>query len=194
MVMLPGTDTVLVTKNTLTRGRVAGHLTTFGIATGLTVWTVAAVLGLTTIIVQSLTIFELIKYLGGAYLLYLGVKSFITKKTMSFEANSDETEQSRNHKSCYLQGAMSNILNPKTLVFYMTFLPQFINVHQNIMRQLIVLAMILIICALMWFFVLVYILNYVRAWFMKPSSQKILQKITGVVLIALAAKLVFEKQ
>lgn len=79
MSMLPGTDTVLIMKNTLSHGAKAGRFTILGMATGLMFWTVIAVFGLSVAIVQSLFLFHVIKYLGATYLFYLGVRAFLRK-------------------------------------------------------------------------------------------------------------------
>jgi threonine/homoserine/homoserine lactone efflux protein len=79
MVILPGVDTILVTKNTLSHGTRAGQFTTLGIAAGLSIWTIVAVLGLAAIVAKSIVLFNLIKYMGAAYLIFLGIKSFKAK-------------------------------------------------------------------------------------------------------------------
>src|SRR4051794_7388735 len=86
MSMLPGTDTVLIMKNTLNHGAKAGRYTILGMATGLAFWTIIAVLGLSVVIAQSVVLFNVIKYLGAAYLFYIGVKTFFSKNTFSIEA------------------------------------------------------------------------------------------------------------
>lgn len=79
MSIIPGTDTVLIMKNTIAHGPKAGRFTILGMATGLTFWTFIAVLGLSVVISQSVFLFNTIKYVGAAYLLYLGIRSFFSK-------------------------------------------------------------------------------------------------------------------
>lgn len=196
MSMLPGTDTVLIMKNTLNHGAKAGRYTILGMATGLTFWTVIAVLGLSVVIAQSVFLFNAIKYLGAAYLFYLGVRVFFTKNTLSLEAVQAECQysidkSSRYHyKESYLQGAISNILNPKTVLVYITFMPQFIDLTGNTNQQLIGLGLILTIIAVGWFLILVYLLDHVKKWLKKPKFQKVFQKSTGVMLIGFGVKTV----
>lgn len=86
MSMLPGADTVLIMKNTISYGAKAGRYTILGMATGLTFWTGVAVLGLSVVIAQSVLLFTIIKYLGAAYLVYLGIRAFFTQGTLALNA------------------------------------------------------------------------------------------------------------
>ena len=76
LVIIPGADTMLLMKNTLRYGTIAGRYTVLGMAAGLSFWTLVAVLGLAIVIAQSVVLFNTIKYAGAAYLVYLGIKSF----------------------------------------------------------------------------------------------------------------------
>ncbi|NIK76828.1 RhtB (resistance to homoserine/threonine) family protein [Paenibacillus castaneae] len=196
MSMLPGADTVLIMKNTLNHGAKAGRYTIFGMATGLTFWTVIVVLGLSVVIAQSIFLFNTIKYLGAAYLFYLGIRAFFTKSILAIEdvqAESQGTNEklSRRHcKESYLQGVVSNILNPKTVLVYITFMPQFIDLNGDTNQQLILLGSILTLIAVGWFLIVVYLLDHVKKWLKKPKFQKAFQKSTGVMLIGFGVKTV----
>ncbi|MFX3634790.1 MAG: homoserine/threonine efflux transporter [Candidatus Pristimantibacillus sp.] len=196
MSMLPGTDTVLIMKNTLSHGAKAGRYTILGMATGLTFWTIIVVLGLSVVIAQSVFLFNTIKYLGAAYLFYLGIRAFFTKSTLSMEAvqadslSSNEKLSHHPYKESYLQGVISNIFNPKTVMVYITFMPQFIDLNGNANQQLIALGLILTLIAVGWFLIVVYLLNQVKKWFKKPEFQKAFQKTTGVMLVGFGVKTV----
>lgn len=196
MSMLPGTDTVLIMKNTMNHGAKAGRYTILGMATGLTFWTIIVVLGLSVVIAQSVFLFNTIKYVGAAYLFYLGIRAFLSKSTFSIENVQVDEEQTivqekdshRHYKESYLQGAISNILNPKTVLFYVTFMPQFIDLKGDTNSQLIGLGMILTMIAVGWFLILVYLLDHMKKWLKKPKFQKAFQKSTGVMLIGFGVK------
>ncbi|MDT2044987.1 homoserine/threonine efflux transporter [Bacillus sp. 1780r2a1] len=194
MSMIPGADTILIMKNTLNHGAKAGRYTILGMATGLTFWTTVAVLGLSVVIAQSVFLFNAIKYLGAAYLFYLGVKAFVDKDIVSLKSIQVEDDAQTHHslhryyRDSYLQGAISNILNPKTILVYITFMPQFININENVNQQLIVLGLILTGIAVIWFLVVVYIIEYVKRWLEKPRVQKVFQKSTGLMLIGVGIK------
>jgi RhtB (resistance to homoserine/threonine) family protein len=193
MSMIPGTDTILIMKNTLHHGAKAGRFTILGMATGLTFWTLIAVLGLSAAIAQSVYLFNTIKYIGAAYLFYLGIRILLTKNTLSLEPISEEqkaVKSSSNHsyKESYMQGALSNFLNPKTILVYIAFMPQFISLDANTDQQLLMLGFILTLIAVGWFLLLVHVVDYVKKWLKKPLFQKAFQKCSGIMLIGFGIK------
>lgn len=194
MSMLPGTDTILIMKNTLSYGGKAGYYTILGMATGLFFWTAIAVLGLSLVIAQSVFLFNIIKYLGAAYLIYLGIMAFFTRAGLSGEnfklakKSVHSIELKKHYKESYFQGAISNILNPKTVLVYVTFMPQFINLHGNINQQLIILGAILTCIAVGWFLIVVYLIDHIKQWFKKPVFQQAFQKCAGILLIGLGVR------
>ena len=122
LIILPGPDTAIVTKNTLSVGKSGGLKTALGICCALLIHTSAAVLGLSAIIVKSAVLFSVFKYVGAVYLIYLGVKtvwSLRKKEKVSVEMN---TKKQFENTSCFKQGFLTNILNPKIAVFFLTFL------------------------------------------------------------------------
>lgn len=195
MVIVPGVDFILVTKNTVSRGTRAGQFTTLGIALALSIWTIVAVLGLSAIVAQSIVLFNIIKYLGVAYLVFLGIKSIRNKSTFSVEIDDSENNKEwsklsiNKYKAYFFQGFLSDFLNPKTVIVYMTLMPQFINTDKNVYLQLIILGGILIVEAILWFLILVYILKYIRSWFKEGKVQNIFNKVAGAMLVSLAIKL-----
>ncbi|MFS3943639.1 LysE family transporter [Bacillus subtilis] len=194
MVIMPGADTMLVMKNTLRYGPKAGRYNILGLATGLSFWTVIAILGLSVVIAKSVILFTTIKYLGAAYLIYLGVKSFFAKSMFSLDdmqsqAKNMASSPKRYYKTSFMQGSLSNILNPKTVLVYVTIMPQFINLNGNINQQLIILASILtLLLAVLWFLFLVYIIDYAKKWMKNSKFQKVFQKITGIILVGFGIK------
>ncbi|MBU8707337.1 LysE family transporter [Bacillus subtilis] len=193
MVIMPGADTMLVMKNTLRYGPKAGRYNILGLATGLSFWTVIAILGLSVVIAKSVILFTTIKYLGAAYLIYLGVKSFFAKSMFSLDdmqsqAKNMASSPKRYYKTSFMQGSLSNILNPKTVLVYVTIMPQFVNLNGNINQQLIILASILTLLAVLWFLFLVYIIDYAKKWMKNSKFQKVFQKITGIILVGFGIK------
>ncbi len=193
MVIIPGADTMLVMKNTLRYGPKAGRYNILGLATGLSFWTVIAILGLSVVIAKSVILFTTIKYLGAAYLIYLGVKSFFAKSMFSLDdmqsqAKNMASSPKRYYKTSFMQGPLSNILNPETVLVYVTIMPQFINLNGNINQQLIILASILTLLAVLWFLFLVYIIDYAKKWMKNSKFQKVFQKITGIILVGFGIK------
>ncbi|MFB5285199.1 homoserine/threonine efflux transporter [Peribacillus sp. Hz7] len=193
MVVIPGVDTMLLVKNTLSYGPKAGRYTVLGMATGLSFWTLIAILGLSVVIAKSVILFSTIKYLGAAYLIYLGIKSFFAKSAFSLEeiqaqANVPTNSSSRHNKECFMQALLSNVLNPKTVLVYITVMPQFIDLNENVNQQLIVLASILTLLAVLWFLTLVYVIDYAKKWLNNSKFQKVFQKSTGLILVGFGIK------
>lgn len=193
MVIIPGADTMLLVKNTLSYGTRAGRYTVLGMVTGLSFWTLIAILGLSVVIAQSVILFSTIKYLGAAYLIYLGIKSFFAKSVFSLEemtqqANAPVHSSNRHNKYSFMQALLSNVLNPKTVLVYITIMPQFIDLNGHINQQLIVLASILTLLAVLWFLTLVYVIDYAKRWLNNTKFQKIFQKSTGLILVGFGVK------
>ncbi|QHE52416.1 LysE family translocator [Pontibacillus sp. HMF3514] len=192
VVMSPGIDTALITKRTISDGRKNGYKMALGITIGSLVHTFAAAFGLSAILMQSALAFEIIKYIGAIYLIYLGLTSFISSKKK--DESTQDHSNSEEKTSALKQGLFSNVLNPKVAMFFLTFLPQFVKSGKNATQQLIVMGVTYTILSITWFFLYVFFINYLRNWLMSQKVQRIMDKTTGVVLIGFGLKLAFDKQ
>jgi RhtB (resistance to homoserine/threonine) family protein len=194
LIILPGPDTGLATKNTIIYGKKGGLKTVLGITSGLIIHTFAAVVGISAIIVKSAVLFSAFKYIGAIYLIYLGVMSLwsLRKRDVSFEGY-DQEENKYQGTSCFRQGFLTNLLNPKVAVFFLTFLPQFVVPESNTFLQLLGMGATYTCLTFIWFLLYVYLINYVSVWMKKPSTQHIIQGITGCVLVGFGIKLALEK-
>ncbi|USK93160.1 homoserine/threonine efflux transporter [Rossellomorea marisflavi] len=191
MVVIPGADTMLLMKNTLSYGPKAGRFTVLGMLSGLSFWTGIAILGLSVVIAKSVVLFTTIKYLGAAYLIYLGIKSLITKQTLAvdqMESSADVPIDRGYHKKSFMQAMLSNVLNPKTVIVYITIMPQFINLNGHVNQQLIILALILTGLAAAWFLILVYVVDYAKKWLNDKKHQQMFQKVAGILLVGFGIK------
>ena len=196
IVIIPGADAMVLMKNTLRYGPKAGRFTVLGVATGLSFWTLIAILGLSVVIAKSVILFNTIKYLGAAYLVYLGIKSLFAKNTFSLEeikkqANTPAKSNEWHYRDSFKEALLINILNPKTVLAYVTIMPQFINLNGNVNQQLIVLASILTLLAVIWFLFLVYLIDFVKKWFNNSKFQKGFQRTTGLILVGFGIKTAF---
>lgn len=193
VVMSPGIDTALITKRTISDGRKAGYQIALGITIGCLVHTVAAAFGLSAILMNSAIAFEVVKYVGAVYLIYLGLSSFMSKQKKN-DTSIANTATNEMKKSAFNQGLFSNVLNPKVALFFLTFLPQFITTGTNATQQLIVMGVIYSVLSIAWFFVYVFFINYLRKFLLSPKIQRTMDKVTGLVLIGFGIKLAFGKQ
>ncbi|GAB3878475.1 hypothetical protein GCM10029964_029180 [Kibdelosporangium lantanae] len=124
LVITPGPDMALITKNALTRGKRAALMTAFGIESGLLVWTGASVLGIVAVLRSSTVAFTILKFVGAAYLVYLGVTAFLSLRAAARSTESAPVKATTG--SPFRQGLLSNVFNPKIVVFFTSFIPQFV--------------------------------------------------------------------
>lgn len=194
LIILPGPDTAIATKNTLSVGKLGGLKTALGTCSALLIHTSAAVLGLSAIIVKSALLFSIFKYVGAVYLIYLGIK---TLWSLRKKEKADALEMNTNNKfentSCFKQGFFTNILNPKVAVFFLTFLPQFVDTGSSTLIPFLIMGITYTVLTAIWFFLYVYLINQISAFMKKPKSQKMIEGITGTILIGFGIKLALEK-
>ncbi|WP_107925006.1 LysE family translocator [Lysinibacillus parviboronicapiens] len=197
LIILPGPDTAIATKNTLTVSKKGGIQTILGSCCGLLIHTFAAVIGLSAIIVKSAYVFAVLKYVGAVYLCYLGVKTLWTLKTIRSlpPVLQDETQVDHKyaHQSCFKQGFLTNIMNPKVAVFFLTFLPQFVDVSSATFVPFLFMGLIYTAITALWFVFYVYLLDRISAFMKKPTTKTVIEGLTGTILIGFGIKLALEK-
>ncbi|MDN4071975.1 LysE family translocator [Fictibacillus terranigra] len=199
LIILPGPDTAIATRNTLSLGKNGGFKTMLGTCCALLIHTIAAVVGLSAIIVKSALLFSIFKYAGAIYLVYIGIKSLWSMKERKIETGyaEDSAEQSAHHhrpSSCFRQGFLTNLLNPKVALFFLTFLPQFLERGSDAFVQFSIMGLTYTVLTAVWFFFYVYLINQISVLMKRPATQRIMQGVTGVVLIGFGMKLALEKQ
>lgn len=185
--MTPGNDMLYVATRSTSQGVKAGIVSALGIAGGCIVHLLAAVIGLSAIIASSAIAFDVIKYAGAAYLIYLGVKSFLSKQN-KFSINTSIEKKSL--ARLFWQGVLTNVLNPKVALFFLAFLPQFIHPEKgNTSMQILLLGL--------WFNISGTIVNSIVAilfgkignWLAdKQAFIKWQNKVTGLLLVSLGIK------
>ena len=193
LIILPGPDTAPITKNTISKRKTAGIQTTCGTLSALLIHTLAAVFGLSALIVKSAFLFSILKYVGAVYLIYLGCKSFVfLMKNQSKHEQIAETNK-YDHGSYFKQGFLTNLLNPKVAVFFLTFLPQFVGSGSNAFLDFLVLGLTYTVLTLIWFIFYIYLINYISEFMKKPSTISFVEGLTGGILILFGIKLAFER-
>lgn len=194
LIILPGPDTAIATKNTVIVGKIGGLKTALGTCCALLIHTSAAVLGLSAIIVKSALLFSVFKYVGAVYLIYLGIKTLwsLRKKEEAASVEMNTKSQVVN-TSCFKQGFLTNILNPKVAVFFLTFLPQFVDAGSNTFIPFLLMGITYTVLTAVWFLLYVYLINQISAFMKKPKTQNMIEGITGTILIGFGIKLALEK-
>lgn len=191
LIILPGPDTAIMTKNTLTVGKQGGFKTMIGICCALSIHTLTAIVGLSAIIAKSALLFSIFKYIGAVYLIYLGIKSLWTLRNQ--ETTETVVKIKYKNMSSFKQGFLTNLLNPKIAVFFLTFLPQFVNPGGHTFMPFLILRMTYIVLTIVWYLFYIYLLNQISAFMKKPKTQKVIEGITGTILIGFGIKLALEK-
>src|SRR5688572_5778337 len=141
LLLLPGPAVLYITARSANQGRVAGLVSVLAIEAANLVQVTAAGLGLSAILLSSALAFDIVKYLGAAYLIYLGIKKLFTKE----ESNAGQEVKRESLSQIFWQGFAINILNPKTALFFFAFLPQFVNpTLGNVTTQTLLLGILFV--------------------------------------------------
>ncbi len=192
LALAPGPDNLFVLTQSMTQNSKAGIFITLGLCSGLVFHTTAVALGVAAIFQTSVTAFNILKFIGAAYLLYLAY--------MSFKSNSKSNIEKQNITlsplKLYKRGIIMNITNPKVSIFFLAFLPQFTN-HEgrSITLQIFVLGAIFMLCALVVFSSIALLAGLIGNWFKNsPKAEPILNKIAGTVFAGLAVKLALSER
>jgi threonine/homoserine/homoserine lactone efflux protein len=192
VVVSPGPATFLVLKNTPVQGRGAGLLNMAGIVAAVLSHAALSLLGVSSIILTTPIAFQLVKFLGGAYLTYLGMVAIRgawgnIDFSAALKVRSEEVNVSA--PAALAEGWFVNILNPKPSMFYLSIFPQFINPTEGLIGQGVALAGIHAAIAASWFTIVVLCIDKVRAILQQPAIWRAVKAATGVIFIGLAARL-----
>lgn len=190
LIMVPGPDQALITRNSLVGGRRAGVLTMLGGVLGVTVHATAAAAGLSALLLTSATAFTALKIAGAAYLLWLGVQ-MLRSAARSRRESVQAAEVAQRRGAAYLrQGFLSNALNPKVALFFVTFLPQFLSADaESPQAQALVLSAIFAGLYVVWFGLYVAAVERLGRWLRRPRVEASIEQVTGTLLVAVAVRL-----
>jgi len=191
LVMMPGPDQALITRNVLTGGRGAGMLTMAGGALGVAVHATAAAVGLSALLLASAEAFTALKVVGVAYLLWLGVQTLRAARRTAPEPAEVNTLVATGRRGAYLrQGFLSNALNPKVALFFVTFLPQFLPTESGSPRaDALLLSAVFAVLYVAWFSTYVAAVARLGRWLRRPAVRARVDRVTGVLLVAFATRL-----
>lgn len=182
-VLSPGPDFLVVAKNSLTHSRKAGVYTALGVAAGIGVHILYSVLGLAWIISKSIFLFNLIKYLGAAYLIYLGFKALFSKSKMEIKVEKSQTTS----KSVFFTGFMTNVLNPKVTLFFLGLFALVITPEtSNFVMG--VASLLMIVNTAIWFTIVALFLSHSKIQSAADKFYTAVSKTFGVLMISLGIK------
>lgn len=179
----PGTDIIYVLSRATVGGRKVGVVSAFGICTGILIHTVLVSLGLSAILASSKIAFNIMKILGAVYLVYMGIKTILSKETM-FQRG---TDTDANLSAVFRQGVLTNALNPKVALFFLALLPQFV-APDNTCGPIpfLVLGLTFFTTSIIWCLLLAYVSSFVSEFLNKNDKvSKFANKFAGVIYIFL---------
>ncbi len=213
--IMPGPDFAVILKTSFVQGRREAQGVACGIAAGILLHTSAAVLGLSALIAGNLFLFEMLRYAGAAYLFWLGIQALRARPAAAREgaetkagitefnsgrgegavAGFRELDTGRGStptdwRRSFTRGLLVNALNPKAVIFFLTFLPQFISPGHGAAQQLMVLGLIMTGITFTWFFLLSSFMAYVRRYIENRHFRIWLERFTGLLMISFGLKLI----
>ncbi|MFJ2271415.1 LysE family translocator [Streptomyces sp. NPDC087849] len=191
MVALPGADFTVVVRNALA-SRSAGVATALGVAGGLLVHTALAVAGLAAVLVAVPVLFRTVQLLGGAYVLYLGMSALYAarRRTTTDTGGTADEPAGRGSARALRQGFLTNALNPKAPVLFLSLLPQFVPDGQPPLPRTLLLAVIVVLLALVWFPAVALLVDRMGRWLRRPRTARAIEGGSGAALTALGLVLV----
>jgi RhtB (resistance to homoserine/threonine) family protein len=195
LIVMPGPDTAVVTKNALLGGRRAGVFCAVGVTLGLTVWTIAAALGVAALLQASATAFLVLKIVGAIYLIWIGIqmlraRDLVTAATRAGHGVAPHAARAK----ALRQGLLSDLSNPKIAVFFTSFLPQFVSPGGPVLGQLLLLGFLFNLLGLAWLLGCAVVTSRVGDALRRPRVRAALERVTGCVLIAFGLRLATERR
>jgi len=193
LTLTPGLDTILIIRNSGRGGWRDGAASSLGICSGLFVHATVSALGISLLLLKTAWAFNGLKYAGAAYLIWLGATSWkraVHSTRCIFPDGLAGPESDFSFIRSLREGFLSNVLNPKTIIFYMAFLPQFINPAGSPLMQSLLVAGLHFCVAMIYQCVLASMVDQSRNWLQKPGVNRIFHGLTGSIMIMIGLKLV----
>lgn len=200
LAVTPGADTLLVVRNVLTRGRPAGLATTAGIAAGCLVHATLSAVGVALVLVRSAEAFAALKWGGAAYLVVLGAQSLgrwlraDTGAPGGPAARPADRPRAAQRLRSFLEGLLTNVLNPKVGIFYLAFLPQFVAPGEPLLARSLLLGGLHIGIGVVWLSTLSFGVGRIRPLVESRLWRARLDGASGAVLIGLGVRLAAERR
>ena len=198
LTLVPGIDTALVLRSSISRSRSYAFATALGINTGAIVWGVAAAVGVSALLAASELAYRILTLAGAAYMIWLGASLLWKSRRRGTTADAPPVPEpaaaagSRQLFRGWLTGTGTNLLNPKVGVFYIATIPQFIPAGASPLGMGILLAGVHCIMGMAWFTALIFGTQLMSRWLKGPRSIRIIDRITGTVLVGFGLRLALE--
>lgn len=192
LTLTPGLDTALVLRTAALGRRRRAWGVVLGIQTGILVWGALTSLGVTALLTASQVAYEILRWAGAVYLLWMGTRMLIDAWRGIRADGADDApalEEAGTLYEGWRQGALTNLLNPKVGVFYVAVLPQFIPAGAPHFTTGLLLTCVHILLGLLWSMALIAFAQVLRGWFQRPAARRALDRVTGTVIAGFGLKL-----
>jgi RhtB (resistance to homoserine/threonine) family protein len=194
VIIIPGPDTAVVTKNVLIHGRRAGLGTSLGVSAGLAIWTIAAAVGVASLVRASEIAFTTLKLAGALYLVWLGIQAL---RAAGREAGDEPAIRAMgapamSARAGFRQGCLSDLANPKIGIFFTSLLPQFVSAGHPVLLPFLVLGAVFVVMTVLWLAAYTLVAARAAETLKRPRVRAALDRVTGVVLIAIGLRLAAE--
>lgn len=193
VIVIPGPDTAVVTKNVLVHGRRVALGTSLGVSAGLSLWTLAAAVGVASVVRTSAAAFTTLKLIGALYLVWLGLQALRSARGAAPQARSPSV-----HKPAlgalggFRQGLLSDLANPKIGVFFTSLLPQFVDPGHPVLLPFLALGAVFVLMTVVWLSAYCLIAARAAQTLQRPRVKAAMDRVTGVVLIAVGLRVALE--
>jgi len=197
VILSPGQDTALTIRNTLVGGRGGGIATAAGVVTGLATWTLASSAGLAALLVASQPLFLAVRLVGAAYLVFLGLQALygaLARRDDRRNSIGAVLPARLRRLVAYRQGLISNLSNPKIVVFFLSLFPQFVDRGQAPFARLLLLGLIFCAITLTWLTLYAVVVARIGDFLRRARVRRALEATTGLVLIGLGLRLAVERR
>lgn len=192
MVILPGPDFAIVSRITLLEGRSMGQAAAIGVALGICLHTLLAILGISALIAGSPFLFGLLRYAGSIYLVWLGIHALCHDYGSDGGETCAADAPGRGPLKAFRAGFLTNALNPKAVLFFIVLLPQFVDPSASLAGQFLEMGLLGALIGLAWFLALASILERARAFFASEVWRARLGRLTGAVFMAFGLRLALQ--
>ncbi|MEN6669985.1 LysE family translocator [Psychrobacter sp. B38] len=181
--LIPGPDFLLVSRYAVQERRL-GLIAALGAQSGLCIHMLIAAVGLSAIAAQSAEFFNIVRWLGAAYLVWMGI-NVLRQSRHPIASNEVQKEDfSNNYRRAFVNGFLTNLLNPKAIVFFLSVLPQFMNPAADAVRQILVLGVLDVVIGVVWWWGVVAIMQQVAGVLRKPLVRQWWDRLTGGLMIS----------
>lgn len=198
VIVTPGPDTALTVRNTLLRGRATGIGTALGVATGQMLWALATSAGLVALLLASEPVFDALRLMGAAYLVWLGIQTLWAackpERASVTYGGGDAHRHTPSMSAGFRQGLLSDLSNPKMAAFFASVLPQFAPQGQGTLSSLVLLGLLFTLMTLAWLSLYAVVISRAGEAFRHSKARRVVEGLMGATLVGFGARVACEQR